>query len=298
MLAWFVTTALAGSGPWSLSKGDLSVYGGIEAQRFTTLAPVFDGELVPVVVGGRIHNTTIKGAISLGLIDRVEIEVSVPIQRVEAALTGGGACADFPLSPCETSQGLGLVDLRTKWQLIDELGGAPISAALGARVRLGAHTQATRERITNLGEGTTDFGIYGVIGRTAGLGQGFYNGFLEVGYLHRPPNLLEPRSPHDELWSDLVFHVAPRRIVCLGPASSLFWRPGGVDFDTVDLSRSDRFASLRALNLRVGGELVLRDPEVGVALSVTVLQTVVARNNPSDTWIVSLGLSAQSSLRR
>ncbi|MBX2796607.1 MAG: hypothetical protein KTR31_03025 [Myxococcales bacterium] len=315
MILYWTTVALAGSGPWALSKGDHSVYVGAELQRFRTLHPVLlvndqgdvvgpedaadaTPQLVEAPTGGPINSTAAKLAVTFGIIDRVEVDAVVPYQRVEAALVGGGACEDFPQNSCPRTQGIGLVDLRLKWQFADEIVGAPLSVAVGTRARLGSHTQGSRARVTNMGEGTNDFGLFLTAGRTARLGSGFYNGFLEVGYLLRPPTDTEPRAPNDEIWADFVAHVAPGQTVCVGPAASLFWRPNGLDFYEIDLLSLDRFSSLRALNVRVGGELVLRDPSLGLSLSATVLQTVVARNNPKDTWIVSAGLSAHNPFRR
>ena len=299
-MLWLLTTvsALAGSGPWSLSRGDHAVYFGLEAQRFRNLNPVANGEPHKVPTGGPVMTTGAKVNVALGLIDGVEAELSVPYYRVEAAVVEAGACRDFPGAACATTMGFGVIDLRSKWQFLDELGGSPISIAAGARARLGSHTQNTRDRITNLGEGTTDVGGFLSFGRTARLGKGFWNGYAEGGYLHRPATTTAPRGPNDELNFDALVHVAPLRSVGFGPAASGFWRPRGVDFDAVDMHSKDRLAIIRAANVRVGGEVVLRDPRSGLALSASFLRTVFARNNPPDTWILSTGVSAQNPLKR
>jgi hypothetical protein len=66
------------------------------------------------------------------------------------------------------------------------------------------------------------------------------------------------------------------------------WRPWGLDFYEVDLTDPDRFAALRVANVRVGGTAVVRADSV--ALAVSFLQTVYGFNNPTDTFVVDVGL--------
>ena len=57
---------------------------------------------------------------------------------------------------CATTNGVGVIRLGTKAQILDEVYGSPFSLSLGLDLRFGQLTQGTRERITNLGEGTFD----------------------------------------------------------------------------------------------------------------------------------------------
>jgi hypothetical protein len=290
--------AHAGSGPWALSAGDHALYVGVEAQRFRELAPVMGGELLTADAGGPVHSTGVKLAASVGLAPRVDAQVTIPYYRVEASVVAPGVCREFPGSPCRTTSGLGLVDVRTKWQLADELAGSPLSVAVGAWMRLGAHTQATRMRVTNLGEGTTDFGGTLSAGRTGRVGKGFCNAQIDAGYLHRTPTRRHPRGPRDEWTLDVLAHASPGSTVAVGPAVYAFWRPGGIDFDAVDLASPDRFSVLTVLNVRAGAALVIREPQRGLSLTASFVRTVVARNNPSDAWVASVGVGAHNPLRR
>lgn len=298
LLATLSIGAHAGSGPWALSRGDSSVYVAVEAYRFTKLAPVMGGELQEATPGGPVQTTGVKAGATIGIVNRVEAELTVPYYRVEASVTGPGACTDFPDEACETTMGLGIVELKTKWQFADELAGSPLSLAIAPLVRFGAHTSATRHRITNLGEGTTDLGLILTAGRAAPLGGGLLSSFLEAGYLHRPATQTEPRAPSDELFGTFSLQVGTRQGVSIGPVVSSLWRPRGLDFDTVDLNSADRFAMIRVFNARAGGGLTIRDPESGTALHLSFLQTVAARNNPSDTWFLLAALSAHNPFHR
>ncbi|MEQ1506220.1 MAG: hypothetical protein ABMB14_28565 [Myxococcota bacterium] len=290
----FATTAFAGSGPWSLSQGALTVYVGVEVQRFHLVAPVMGGEVLEADTGGPIVQTGAKLIATVGIVHGVEAELTVPYYRVEATVTAPGACTDFPNDPCATTTGLGLIEVRTKWQVLDELASSPLSVAIGPRLRLGSHTADTRDRLTNLGEGTDDLGLFAAAGRTARVG----NAQLELGYWHRPVTSWSPRAPHDEWTLEFAAHLAPSPVVSFGPLVYGLWRPGGVDFDGVDFELDDRFAMLSVLNGRAGVEVVVRDAKRGVSLVGSVVRTVVVRNNPSDQWIASVGIGAYNPFRR
>ena len=287
-------TAHAGSGPWVVSPGDASVYVGTEYQRITELV-THDGseEVATIPVDDGLETTSAVAIASYGLRERLELELEVPWHRVEGNRTDGPICTGLGMQACATSQGLGVISARAEGVLLDELAGAPLSLSLSGILRLGTFTSDTRARLTNLSEGTTDVGAALAVGRSGGLGAGFWSGWVEAGWRHRFPNT-ERRGeaiPGGELTvaSDFLAGLQPWWSV--GPSVSLLHRPGGFDFAEVDLTSPDRFAELRVLSTRVGGKVVLRSSE-RVSFVASAHKAVVVRNNPTP-FSLGVGMSVQ-----
>lgn len=291
---------LAGTGPWTLPEGDVSLYVGGEYQRIGRLATsagswdpngVIDVDEGLEKAGGQL-------IVGYGVRDRVDVELQVPYYYVAANRTDGALCSTIGLRGCATTQGLGAITLRGKGLLLDELVGAPLSLALGADVRIGQQTSDTRARVTNLGEGTTDLGAYTALGRSGALGQGYWSAYLEVGGHYRFPNTDaggEP-VPGSELHADLEWLGGARPAWAVGPAITMLWRPQGGDVEGIDYSDPDRFAALNVLNVRAGGKLIVRS-SARTSLSVAVFGTAYAKNNPADQVVVTAGLSGQLATR-
>ena len=284
----------AASGPWVLSPRDASIYAGTEFQRIGHLA-LDNGSFAdePITVDSGISKFAVQGYVSYGIIPRVQIALSVPFQDVHANRTDGPVCTSFGLQACSRTTGFGLVDLRVQGLILDEFYGAPVSLAVGAELRQGAHTATERARITNLGEGTTDTGGYLSLGRTGPVGEaGTWSGYVEMGGVYRFPNVLTDGAPTpgSEFTGDAEVLIGFSRAVSVGGTVSAFWRPFGVNISEVDLADIDRFSSLRVLSLRPGLKLMLRSSE-NVVFSASVLGTLYAENNPSDLLGVSAGMS-------
>ena len=286
--------AQAASGPWVLSPRDASVYAGTEFQRIGHLASE-NGSFAdePVAVDSGISKFAVQGYVSYGLIPRVQLALSVPFQDVHANRTDGPVCTTFGLDACKRTTDVGIVDLRAQGLVLDEFYGAPVSLAVGAELRQGAHTAQERARITDLGEGTTDTGGYLSLGRTGPIGEnGTWSGYVELGGVYRFPNTItDGRStPGSEFTGDAELLLGVSRAVSVGGTVGAFWRPFGVDISEVDLADPDRFASLRVFNVRSGLKLLLRSSD-NVVFSASVLGTLYAENNPSDLLGVSAGVS-------
>jgi len=292
-------SAHAGSGPWMVSPGDASVYVGTEYQRLTELVIHDDGvEAGTVPVDDGLESTGVVAVASYGLRERLELELEVPWYRVEANRTDGAVCSALGMQACATSQGLGVVSARAEGLLLDELAGAPLSLSVSGILRLGAFTSDTRARLTNLSEGTTDVGGALAVGRSGGLGAGFWSGWVEAGWRHRFPNT-ERRGvaiPGGELTADADLLGGLQPWWSVGPSVSLLHRPGGFDFADIDLSSPDRLAELRVLSLRAGGKLVLRSSE-RTSFVVSAHKAVVVRNNPLP-FSLGVGLSVQPRRKR
>ncbi|MEL6342652.1 MAG: hypothetical protein AAFV53_05940 [Myxococcota bacterium] len=296
-------TARAGSGPWVLGAGASSLFLGIESQRLTMLsiqtAPDTTDE---IEVGEGLSTLGVKGIVSYGLLPRIEASVQVPWFRVQANRQDEEVCAALGLGACRTTQGVGIIEARAKALLVDELRGSPLSVSVGVLARYGAFTAPTRQRITNIGEGTFDLGPTLAIGRIGGLGRwsGYWSAWADLGWRYRFGNTddfpsIDGPVPGSEYTGDVELLVSPGDgRIGFGPAVTGFWRPNGVDWYELErdgtLTDVDRFSALRVYNIRVGGEILVRG-RAGTTLSVSGQRVVVALNNPTDVLVFTIGLS-------
>lgn len=297
--------AVAGGGPWVLGRGDQSLYVGLDSQRISKLTVTGDSGVSVVDVDARITTFSAKAALAYGIGTRVEVEGWLPWSRSWVARDDLFPCGGLGLGECRTTEGVGVIEARVKALLVDELVGAPLSVSGGLHARFGGLTHATRARLTNLGEGTTDLGGFVSVGRIGGLGRGYWSGHADASGFYRIPNTRTyPQADGsraapggDFLFnSDLLLTPTAGYEVSFGPTVSVFWRPFGVNWDEVDFSDPDRFAALRVLSPRVGGKLIVRDG-AKVAFSLSALQTVAPVNNPSP-FTVSVGVSINSLFSR
>jgi hypothetical protein len=296
--------ALAGSGPWVIADGQYSVYLGGEVSRLERL-DTRDGagnrDVIDVDQG--LSTVGAKAIFTVGAQGRFEAEISVPVYRVQANREDGPVCASLGLDACATTQGIGVISARAKGTVLDELYGDPITWAVGADARMGHFTAPTRARITNLGEGTFDLGAFTSIGRGGPLGSGYWSGWIEVDAWYRfantkaypaPSGTIAAPQPELQATTEILAGWSPA--FSIGPMATVFARPGGLDFGELDFGDPDRLAALRVMNLRVGGTVVVRARE-GLSFSGSVLQTVVAANNPYVT-VVSFGVGTNGRLTK
>lgn len=295
------TVAQAGSGPWTLSPGDHSLYLGMEAQRFDHLALSSGSGADDVVqVSDGVQTFGVKAIATLGLLPHLEAELLLPWSTVRNNRPSEYPCDALGLRACEATSGVGIIRGRVKGQWLDQVVGAPLSAAVGAELRLGQLTANTRERITNRGEGTMDIGGFASFGRTGALAsQGYWSAYVEGGgrYRSRNRSFDEIEAPGAEFWGELEFFLAPSRALALGPTASLLSRPQGYtveemlgDLDIV-LDR-DRFAALSIFSAQAGAKALVRTGNK-VTTSIGASRTIYAVNNPTDVWSVDLGVAAR-----
>lgn len=286
--------ALAGSGPWVVGEGQTDLYLGSEARRLELLAGStgsLDQESL-IEVGEGLSALGGKAILTYGLLSNTEIDLSLPYYVIRANRDDAAICGALGMDACKTTRGLGVIGTHLRWNVLSEEYGAPIALTIGAELRYGDLTAATRERLTNLGEGTFDAGPMLSLGRSGGLGErGYWYGFLDAGWRYRFPLVEEgdTKIPGSEIYAESDWIAVPTGKLGLGPFATLFWRPGGVDFEEADLTDVDRFGSLRVLAVQAGGKLTIRSSKK-VTLSSSVLRTVYAVNNPL-VLSVNMGLA-------
>lgn len=288
--------ALAGSGPWVSGKGNQSFFLGVEGQRFTKLNPVANGTTSPVEVGGAIQTLGAVAIGTWGLTPRFDVDTQIPVYHVIATREDEGLCEAFGRETCDTTTSVGVMSVRGKWLLFDELAGAPLSVTVSGVLRFGALTAPTRARLTNAGEGTIDLGPVLSIGRSGGMASGYWSAFVEGGYLFRTSNTTtgggDP-APGGELHTLAEALLVPDGRLGFGPALVAYHRPDGFrEFGDTDLGDIDRFGALSVTAVRVGAKLVLNSSDK-MSVSASFLQTVLAANNPADAWVLGVGFSTR-----
>jgi hypothetical protein len=295
------TPTWASSGPGVPGPGEAQVFIGGDAQRFGHLKVTdVNGDAVVVDVDEGISAIDLKGIVSYGILGKFEIEGTLPISHVYANRTDGAVCTTvLPLDPCETTDTIGVLVLRGKGLLLDELAGSAITLAVGAEMRHGAFTFPDRERVTNTGEGTFDTGGFVDIGRVGGIGSdGSWAAYLELGGRYRFPNTTtyesadgtkEVSAPGSEWFGQVNFLLSPTFPIAFGPEITALWRPSGLAWYELDFYDEDRFAALKVGLVRAGGKVIVRN-RAGTSFVLSSLGTVFAWNNPSDVFLVSTGI--------
>lgn len=284
-----IQAALAGDGPWTLAPGEHNAFVGIDYYRYANIDAGGQDAALPT----GLTAAGLTGVWTFGVRDGVDAELKVPYERVRANDPEAEGCVtDRPADWCKTSAGLGDLGGQLKVRALNELYGPPVTLSVNLGFRSGEAYAARRGRLTTLGDGQTDVGFGLSSGRTDVLGQGWYRAGADLWYWRRFANAVERdhKIPADELSGAfaVLFSVWPSFAV--GPAAHGFWRLGGVDVAEADFNDLDVWASLDARQIQLGGKLGVYSPSGGPTVSLTVLRTVLAHNNPSDTLVISAGL--------
>lgn len=285
--------AVASEGPWTVGAGTASVYVGVESERITRLAGAEGsyGEGILDVDEG-ISKSAIKAIVSYGLAPGTEIELAVPWASNHMNRTDGPLCAALGAETCRPTQGLGVLDLRVKRMLLDELSGPPISLSVGLEARFGMLAWSTHKRLTNLGDGTFDLGGSAWVGRSGGMGaKGYWSISAGGDVRYRFPNLTagDTDVPGWETDGLVELLFAPRSVVAFGPEFGWFARPVGTDVETANLADPDWISGLSVTRFAVGASVHLRARQ-GVTFSLAAFRNVWARNNPTDDFLLSAGV--------
>lgn len=306
LAAWWLSTsvALAGAGPWVLGAGDEQIYVGLDAQRFGLLATgagAYADDVVTVDDGVNTFGAKLIG--TLGLVRNVELELDLPFAYTYVNRIGD-VCALLALDACETTYGFAPITLRTKWLVVDELAGRPVSFSVGVDLRFGQMTAEHRERITNIGDGTFDLEPRVSLGRIGRLPNGWWSIYGDVSFRYRFPT--DPSFgdtgiavPGYEIVSNVENLWTPVSAVSIGPAIGLLWRPNGVDILSPEWAATDqdRIVALRILSLEAGAKLIVRNNRA-ISGSLGVFHTIYAINNPQDTFKISLGVAFRDLVRK
>lgn len=277
--------ALAGDGPWTLSPRQQNLYLGADYYQYSLFNP---GSGEARDVPSPITASALTGVWTAGLRPGLELELKLPLERARAQDQDGCLAAAPVEGWCRTSSGVGDVGAQIKLRALDELYGSPVTVSVSGGMRSGELYADHRQRLTTLGDGHTDLGGGLSMGRTDVLGSGWYRASLDLWYWYRLP--VEGAELHDEISGSFAALVAIWPGFALGPAAHGFWRLGGDDVSEADFSNPDLWATLAARQVQAGAKLGIFGVSGAPTLSLTLLRTVYAQNNPTDAFVVSAGL--------
>jgi len=296
-----IAPAVAGGGPWVVGDNQTSLYVGTESQRLESLAQSSGSYADDVIDVGGISTFGAKGILSYGLTPRIELEGSVPMYSVRALRDDAEVCDLLASNACDDNRGVGVITLRGKALMVDEVYGPPLSVALGPELRLGELTADTREQLTNIGEGTTDLGAFLALGRTGILGSaGAWSSSGEFGWRHRFPNTNYDGGlsvPGNEFYANIEALFGGSLRWAVGPAITAYARPDGVDVEELlsnpDYTQDkDRLSALRTYAFQAGAKALVRSSG-RITFSTSFYRTLYAVNNPSDVTTITVGLTVQ-----
>lgn len=291
MILWLLSVAFAGDGPWTLDAGASNLYLGLSQYRYQTVKVGGGGT---ADLDGGLSSVSATGVATVGLMPHAELEAIVPVTRVRHLHPDGELCTgpNRPADWCDVTTSLANVQFAVKGRLLDEAALRPFSLAVVGLVRSGEAYSEKRGRLTALGEGQTDIGAQVSIGRMASaMGAGWYRASLNVGYWYRLPlDTEQGKVPADDIVASSSMVVSPTRVLGIGPVADFFYRLGGEDLGAeLDLTDPNGFAAVASSQVKVGAQAALF-AERGLTLTATVVTTVYAKNNPSDTMGIAIGV--------
>ncbi|MCO4746653.1 MAG: hypothetical protein KC912_17800 [Proteobacteria bacterium] len=281
--------AEAGGGPWTLSGDDLSTYVGVSYTRWRTFLGGEGAEAVKLP--SAVTRTDLGGEVTYGLLTSVDVEVRGGIGWSGIGRADADICAQD--TACDSTLSLTPIRARGKVRLLDELRGAPFTLAVGPEVRFGDFTREQRMRVTALGDGQTDVALFASVGRLGGLGSMSYSTYIEGIGRHRlaSTEILGQKVPADEISASGEFLLYPTPNVSAGLAVDALHSIGGLDFGEVPLDDPDRFTALSVTSVKLGGKIGVRSVQ-NTTLSISVLGTLYAENNPADFFTVGVGIGS------
>jgi hypothetical protein len=280
----FPVTSRATSGPWTGRDGIHNMYVGGHHAAFTHYV---DADGSDADLGGAIRSLGAQAIWSYGVARGMETELTLPFVMVSSP-EGSDSCGS-----CEPTNAIGTIEVQYKYRLLNEGDDGPLTiSALGA-VRTGALHAATRKRMTNAGDGATDFGAGLALGRYS-AGTVTYWMQAEGTYFFRLP-LGEgsdgQKIPADEVVSELELGFKPHHMIGLSGGLTGFWRMGGEDIGdwAASVPADLRWASLDANQMMAGGKLMV-SPAPHITVVTSAYRTVASKNNPSDNLVLSGGV--------
>jgi hypothetical protein len=298
-------SALASEGPWTTPTSVHNLYLGLFREQFRCFEAMGKessecGSGLPVQ--SAVQQAGMKSAVQqagmkifyrYGLYRNWDFAVAAPFGKSQMAEPSGDSAQ-------EPTTGFGLVESRIRRRLGST---GPLDWSASAGVRTGALHRETRGRITNLGEGTTDFAGTVSTGLTGVLGPRFYTASWDATYYYRLPLQVDDELggiPGDELRLSSVFDYAFTSRMGLGVTVDGFHRLTGVELDFGKLAEygDDRWAALAASQVKVGGRIMLYPHGAMPYLQLGAQRVVWAKNNPTDALFVEVAMGRDFGSRK
>lgn len=273
--------------PFSLPRGESSLWWSNEATRWDSLKGA-DGERVSLGTG--VWRATSQLTITHGLLDAWELQGSLGYASSWAEDPSAPGCSQLGASACDPSSALVPFELRAQNRLAAQRSeGGLGSLAWGSALKVGNASAKHRGKLTGIGEGTTDLGLYFTAGRQDELSS----------LRHRASSSLmarlRPGLGGDRAGSPIEIEAKARselsgKHVALSGGLHLLHRAGGVSLAEIDLGSADRFTDLSVSLL--DGELQLIARTSALSMALTAAGSLWVRDNPADRLYLGLGLGA------
>jgi len=292
-MLWALLTLLNGpaeasEGPWTTARGIHNIYLGVMGERFRCFEAQGQSSTAcasGLPVAAPVAKLGAKAFYRTGLTGKTDVAVGIPVAR--------SFSLESTSSPMyATTTGLGLIEGRVRYRLGKIYN---IDFAAGAGVRSGAAHHASRGRMTNLGEGSTDLQATLYAGRMAPVGPRFHVTSVDLSYFYRLPldaDTAVGRIPGDEIRVSGVSTVAVTSHLGLGLSADGFWRLWGepLSMSRVSVYGEDRWASLKASQIKLGGRVVIYPGDHRPYLQFSGMRAIWAKNNPLDTTQVEIAV--------
>jgi hypothetical protein len=289
-------SVLASEGPWTTPTSVHNLYLGLFREQFRCFEAMGKessecGSGLPVP--SAVQQAGIKIFYRYGIDRNWDFAVAAPFGKSQMAEPSGQ-----PVQAPTT--GVGLVESRIRRRLGST---GPMDWSASAGVRSGALHRETRGRITNLGEGTTDFAGTVSTGSTGLLGPRFYTASWDATYYYRLPLQVDDELggiPGDELRLSSVFDYAFSSRMGLGVSVDGFHRLTGAELDFGKIAEygDDRWAALAASQVKVGGRIMMYPQGAMPYLQLGAQRVVWAKNNPTDSLFIEVAMGRDFGSRK
>lgn len=278
-------TALAVS-PSPLQMGAYNTYIGVNYGKWSQYRANGESSDLPAP----ITDKGVSAYYAVGVSERMDISLNIPYQQT---MMGEGA-PDTDIF--ETTSGLSAVSVNSRVLISREGDILPFTLSGLGGVRIGSYHSESRHRLTNIGEGSIDFGGGILVGRVLLAGPGTL--WIEAGssYWKRIPASFSTHSekyPGDDVnySAEVGYSFHPR----FGLAMALdgFQRLSGVDYPALandpTIPASEQWTALKGAQLKAGGKLNVYLTEK-ITASTNLLYSVYAVNNPVDEMTIGFGV--------
>lgn len=264
-----------------LAEGAQAIYSGISVGTWSAFES--NGDTIPV---SKVDDLSVVqvlnyNQVSYGLEEGLDVTYVLPVSYVMVPGKQGGAL--------EPTLGLGQAGVSVQKNLWS-FDQAVLIGSTG--VFTGLLHAGTRDRLTNLGDGSTQVRLGLEASNVLTMGLGFVNASARGQYIAKVPSnfSFDPKYPADDVTYTVNVGGGYR-----GYSMSIFvdgfQRLSGVSYaesNTVD--PKERFTALQASQTKVGlSNAISLSSEWSV--SGYVAHSVMARNNPTDEWIGGVGFS-------
>lgn len=286
LLSVFAPHALAVS-PSPLQMGAYNVYLGVSHGKWSQFRANGDPSNLPAPVTDK----GVTAYYAVGVSDRMDIGLNIPVQQTSM---GEGAPSGEMYA---STTGLAATSVNSRILIAREGDALPLTISGIGSFRVGSYHAETRDRLTNIGEGSIDFGAGLLLGRVLLAGPGTL--WIEAGgqYWRRIPasfGTTIDKYPGDDITysSEVGYSFHPK--VGVAAVVDGYQRLSGVDYPALandsTIPVEEQWTALRGAQMKAGGKLNFYATEK-FTVSSSYLTAVSAVNNPIDERVIGFGVS-------